>query len=273
MVELLPCPFCSAAMRLRKHTAFHPENDCWLATSGDYGQPLEIAECDYAAWNRRSVPATQEAVERVARAIRRYKLEQSWPTATEEELAAAVDLDWECDEGEARAALAASGHAPAEGFVGDDAAKMANAFKEAGFTDDRSLLDKLKWLIADRDAWQDLFCAVANESDAAAKVKELTERIHQLNDAFEWHDIPAERPKCHPSDVHCRWPDCRPSCAPTSTDEAIKRAIAIRIAKRQHGEDYVGYESAHAEAAADYTQAAITAMIAASGHGKGGERG
>jgi hypothetical protein len=29
------------------------------------------------------------------------------------------------------------------------------AFKEAGFSDDRSLLDKLKWLIADRDAWQD----------------------------------------------------------------------------------------------------------------------
>jgi hypothetical protein len=67
---------------------------------------------------------------------------------------------------------------------------MTVAFKDAGFTDDRSLLDKLRWLIADRDAWQDLFCAVATESDAAAKVKELTERIRQLNDAFEWHDIP-----------------------------------------------------------------------------------
>lgn len=49
---LLPCPFCNAQMRVREHSAFHPENDCWLATAGEHGT-YELDEIDYPAWNRR----------------------------------------------------------------------------------------------------------------------------------------------------------------------------------------------------------------------------
>lgn len=41
--------------------------------------------------------------------------------------------------------------------------------------------------------------------------------------------------------------------------DAMIRAVATRIAKRAHGEDYAGYESTHAEAAADYVGAIIEA--------------
>ena len=41
-----------------------------------------------------------------------------------------------------------------------------------------------------------------------------------------------------------------------SRDEAVADAIAKRIAKREHGEHYEGYESTHLEAAKDYAQAA-----------------
>jgi hypothetical protein len=55
MTELLPCPFCGAAMKVREHSAFHPGNDCWLASLDDC-LPLELGECEYAAWNRRAAP-------------------------------------------------------------------------------------------------------------------------------------------------------------------------------------------------------------------------
>lgn len=67
---LLACAHCGAQMNVREHSAFHPENDCWLAEAGDYGQPIEIDESDYAAWNRRPAPESAAgAVERVADAI------------------------------------------------------------------------------------------------------------------------------------------------------------------------------------------------------------
>ncbi len=54
IVELKPCPFCGAAMSVQEHTSFHPSSsDCWLGNF-DHGQPLELDECDYSGWNRRS---------------------------------------------------------------------------------------------------------------------------------------------------------------------------------------------------------------------------
>ncbi len=42
--------------------------------------------------------------------------------------------------------------------------------------------------------------------------------------------------------------------------EDVARAIARRLAKREHGESYEGYESSHWEAAQDLARAAIAAM-------------
>lgn len=61
------CPFCGADLEVRAHSAFHPAPEpgvpwCWLSTAGELGGPLELAEADYAAWNRRRVTMTvQEA--------------------------------------------------------------------------------------------------------------------------------------------------------------------------------------------------------------------
>ncbi|MBL8582822.1 MAG: hypothetical protein JNL61_11425 [Rhizobiaceae bacterium] len=56
---LLPCPFCDAQMRVREHSAFHPVNDCWLATAGEHGT-YELDESDYPAWNRRPPVASPD---------------------------------------------------------------------------------------------------------------------------------------------------------------------------------------------------------------------
>lgn len=45
--------------------------------------------------------------------------------------------------------------------------------------------------------------------------------------------------------------------------EKVARAIARRIAKREYGEQYEGYESTHKEAADDYARAAFHAALAA----------
>jgi len=67
MSELKPCPFCGGAMVERHRTAFHPQNDCWLAADGPHGSPLELVDSDYAAWNRRATAGDAVAAERDTR--------------------------------------------------------------------------------------------------------------------------------------------------------------------------------------------------------------
>jgi hypothetical protein len=64
--ELLPCPYCQAAMNVRTHTAFHPPNDCWLSDH-------ELDEVDYQRWNNRPVaPAASrdQALDDAAEAVK-----------------------------------------------------------------------------------------------------------------------------------------------------------------------------------------------------------
>lgn len=56
---LKPCPFCHGEMVMRQHSAFHPENDCWLADNGANSGTVDIGEHDYASWNRRAPPSPQ----------------------------------------------------------------------------------------------------------------------------------------------------------------------------------------------------------------------
>lgn len=59
--ELLPCPFCGAALcpLVRVHSAFHTavaisKGQCWLQFAGPQSSPYELNERDYAVWNRRA---------------------------------------------------------------------------------------------------------------------------------------------------------------------------------------------------------------------------
>ncbi len=56
---LLPCPFCKEELVKRDRSAFHPENDCWLGSAGDFGGGYEISEHLYRAWNTRPVTPAQ----------------------------------------------------------------------------------------------------------------------------------------------------------------------------------------------------------------------
>lgn len=51
--KLRACPFCGAQMIVRQHSAFHPQNNCWLATAGECASGLELDEADYPSWNTR----------------------------------------------------------------------------------------------------------------------------------------------------------------------------------------------------------------------------
>lgn len=53
------CPFCGARMIKRERSAFHPEDDCWLGSAGDFGGGYELSEHLYRAWNTRTLSPVQ----------------------------------------------------------------------------------------------------------------------------------------------------------------------------------------------------------------------
>ena len=60
--QVLPCPHCGGEMLVREHSAFHPNNDCWLAHAGEHGT-LELDESDYPSWNQRALPKLPDVID------------------------------------------------------------------------------------------------------------------------------------------------------------------------------------------------------------------
>lgn len=61
---LKACPFCGAVLIVRERFASHPPSECFLASAGQNGAPIQLVDLDYAAWNRRAEPQTEQTTER-----------------------------------------------------------------------------------------------------------------------------------------------------------------------------------------------------------------
>jgi hypothetical protein len=153
MSELLPCPFCGgAAERWDCPSLDEYEVRCGRCRAFMEGETRDTLTDD---WNRRTPApaATQEAVERVARAMLRRQLEASSGLKTAAEIDGYVDDCWRDCAADARAALAALGHGtPAAGPDDATVERVAEAIYLALYAKQGGVW----WAVETKDVWHNI---------------------------------------------------------------------------------------------------------------------